>query len=83
MNEWLIVILVVVLVLGASQLPKLARNLGRSMRIFKSEMDELKTDGKNGKTVEIPAADEPDVTVTVTDATKSTPKSTAEKNGES
>jgi hypothetical protein len=33
--------------------------------------------------VEIPAADEPDVTVTVTDATKSTPKSTAEKNGES
>lgn len=83
MNEWLIVILVVAVVLGASQLPKLARNLGRSMRIFKSEMDELKADGKDKKKdgtadKEISAGDA-DVTVTVTDATKSAP----EKHGES
>jgi sec-independent protein translocase protein TatA len=76
MNEWLIVILVVALVFGASQLPKLARNLGRSMRIFKSEMDELKTDGKDGKPAEISTAtDEPDVTVVE--------KSVVEKHGES
>lgn len=41
----LILLLVVLLVFGASRLPNAARSLGRSMRIFKSEMDEMKTDG--------------------------------------
>lgn len=39
----LILVLVVLLVFGASKLPNAARSLGRSMRIFKSEMDEMKT----------------------------------------
>jgi TatA/E family protein of Tat protein translocase len=41
----IVILLIVVLVLfGAKRLPDSARNLGRSMRIFKSEMKEMKTD---------------------------------------
>ncbi|CAB4772675.1 MAG: twin-arginine translocase TatA/TatE family subunit [Actinobacteria bacterium] len=41
----LIVLLVVVLVLfGAKRLPDSARSLGRSLRIFKSEIKELQED---------------------------------------
>jgi sec-independent protein translocase protein TatA len=43
----LAVLLVVVLVLfGAKRLPDSARSLGRSLRIFKSEMKELQEDDK-------------------------------------
>ncbi|AGE36620.1 Sec-independent protein translocase subunit TatA [Corynebacterium urealyticum] len=47
----LILLLVVLLVFGASRLPNAARSLGRSMRIFKSEMDEMRTDNpeQNGQ----------------------------------
>jgi len=41
----IVILLVVVLVLfGAKRLPVSARSLGRSMRIFKSEMKEMKAD---------------------------------------
>jgi TatA/E family protein of Tat protein translocase len=41
----IVVLLIVVLVLfGAKRLPDSARSLGRSMRIFKSEMKEMKAD---------------------------------------
>ena len=41
----IVVLLIVILVLfGAKRLPDSARSLGRSMRIFKSEMKEMKTD---------------------------------------
>ena len=41
----IIILLIVVLVLfGAKRLPDSARSLGRSMRIFKSEMKEMKAD---------------------------------------
>ena len=43
----IVILLVVVLVLfGAKRLPDSARSLGKSMRIFKSEMKEMKEDGK-------------------------------------
>ena len=43
----ILILLIVVLVLfGAKRLPDSARSLGRSMRIFKSEMKEMKTDEK-------------------------------------
>jgi sec-independent protein translocase protein TatA len=42
----IILILVVVVVFGWKRLPDAARGLGRSMRIFKSEMEEMKSDGK-------------------------------------
>ena len=45
---WHIVILIVVIVLlfGWKRMPDAARSLGRSMRIFKSEVGEMKNDGK-------------------------------------
>ncbi len=45
-NPWLLLILVliVVLVFGANKLPGAARSLGRSMRIFKSEVKEMRED---------------------------------------
>lgn len=41
-----IVILVVVILFGSKKLPDAARGLGRSMRIFKSEIKEMQSDGK-------------------------------------
>lgn len=43
--QLLIIVLVIVLLFGAAKLPTMARSLGRSMRIFKSEMNEMKKDG--------------------------------------
>ena len=42
----LILVLVVVILFGWKKLPDAARSLGRSMRIFKSEVEEMKNDGK-------------------------------------
>jgi TatA/E family protein of Tat protein translocase len=43
----ILILLIVVLVLfGAKRLPDSARSLGRSMRIFKSEMKEMNQDEK-------------------------------------
>ncbi len=44
--HWLIVIAVFVLLFGAKKLPDAARSLGQSMRIFKSEVKEMKADPK-------------------------------------
>jgi len=43
----LILILVVLILFGWKKLPDVARSLGRSMRIFKSEVEEMKNDGKS------------------------------------
>jgi sec-independent protein translocase protein TatA len=44
--HWLIVIAVFVLLFGAKKLPDAARSLGKSMRIFKSEIKEMQADSK-------------------------------------
>ena len=46
---WHLIILLVLLVVlfGFKRLPDAARSIGRSMRIFKSEVQEMKTDGKS------------------------------------
>lgn len=41
----LILIVLVVLLFGANKLPGLARNMGQSMRIFKSEVSEMRKEG--------------------------------------
>jgi sec-independent protein translocase protein TatA len=51
---FLILILIVLLLFGAKRLPDLARGVGRSMRIFKSETDGLRGDGT--PSAETPAA---------------------------
>ena len=40
----LLVLIVLVILFGAKRLPDSARSLGRSMRIFKSEMKELNSE---------------------------------------
>ena len=47
--HWLIVIAVFVLLFGAKKLPDAARSLGKSMRIFKSEIKEMQSDGKDSE----------------------------------
>ncbi len=44
--HWVIVIAVFVLLFGAKKLPDAARSLGKSMRIFKSEIKEMQTESK-------------------------------------
>lgn len=46
----ILILLIVILVLfGAKRLPDSARSLGRSMRIFKSEMKEMGTEEKKSE----------------------------------
>lgn len=42
----IILVLVIGVLFGWKKLPDAARSLGRSMRIFKSEVEEMKKDGK-------------------------------------
>ncbi|MCE1178742.1 MAG: Sec-independent protein translocase subunit TatA [Micrococcales bacterium] len=42
--EIIIIALVIILLFGFKKLPDAARSIGRSMRVFKSEMDEMKTE---------------------------------------
>ncbi|NLF05726.1 MAG: Sec-independent protein translocase subunit TatA [Actinomycetales bacterium] len=42
--EWLILLLIVLLLFGARKLPDLARGVGKSLKIFKSEVKDLKDD---------------------------------------
>lgn len=76
--EILIILLVVVVLFGASKLPELARSMGRSLRIFKSEIKEMKSENNEGKkakkakkqTEEILGATEDDAeTIVVEEAT--------------
>ena len=48
-SPWKILIVAVVLIVlfGWKKLPDAARSVGRSMRIFKSEVSEMKNDGKS------------------------------------
>jgi len=48
--EWIIVLVIVLVIFGGSQVPKLARNLGKAQKEFKdglaeSERDAAETDG--------------------------------------
>jgi sec-independent protein translocase protein TatA len=45
-SHWLLILLAFILLFGAKRLPDSARSLGRSLRIFKSEIKELNPDEK-------------------------------------
>ena len=47
--EILIILVVLVLLFGAKRLPDAARSLGRSMRIFKSEVKEMGNDSRDAQ----------------------------------
>lgn len=44
--EILLIVFVILLLFGSAKLPDLARSVGRSARIFKSEVSEMQNDGK-------------------------------------
>ncbi|MGV0992397.1 MAG: Sec-independent protein translocase subunit TatA [Mycobacterium sp.] len=49
--HWAILIVVLVLLFGSKRLPDAARSLGKSMRIFKSEVKELQAENKTDSPV--------------------------------
>ncbi|MBW4095281.1 MAG: Sec-independent protein translocase subunit TatA [Acidobacteria bacterium] len=57
----IVLIVVVILLFAAPRLPGMARSLGQSMRIIKSEVKEMKNDGKpqSGSGTNGSAADSP------------------------
>ncbi|VEG56047.1 twin arginine-targeting protein translocase, TatA/E family [Mycolicibacterium aurum] len=58
--HWVIVIAVFVLLFGAKKLPDAARSLGKSMRIFKSEIKEMQADSKPEQPTQISSERVPD-----------------------
>ncbi len=55
--EILLIVFVVLLLFGSAKLPDLARSVGRSARIFKSEVNEMQKDGKKGDSAAAAADD--------------------------
>ena len=55
----IVLIIVVVLLFAAPKLPGMARSLGQSMRIIRSEVKEMKNDGKAESAPAAPAAPAP------------------------
>jgi sec-independent protein translocase protein TatA len=53
--HWAIIAILVVVLFGAKKLPDAARSLGKSMRIFKSEMREMQSENK-AEAIETPTA---------------------------
>ena len=49
-TEIIIVAVLIILIFGWKKLPDAARSLGRSARVFKSEVDEMKKDNEASKT---------------------------------
>lgn len=52
--HWLILAVVVIVLFGAKRLPDAARSLGKSLRIFKSEVRELQSENKAETSIENP-----------------------------
>ncbi len=84
---WHLIILIALLVVlfGFRRLPDAARSIGRSMRIFKSEVEEMKNDGKpsaaskdtvDGQAVNQPVPPTPPVATPAPHDTASTGNST-------
>ena len=48
-SEWIIVLVIVLLVFGGSQLPKLAKNLGKAQKEFKDGLAEGMADSDESK----------------------------------
>ena len=52
--EIIIIAVLLIVIFGWKRLPDAARSLGRSARVFKSEVDEMKNDGKDKKSETVP-----------------------------
>jgi sec-independent protein translocase protein TatA len=56
-SEWIIVLVIVLLVFGGSQLPKLAKNLGKAQKEFKDGLAEGMEDDQAGESAGDTAGD--------------------------
>ena len=54
-SEWIIVLVIVLLVFGGSQLPKLAKNLGKAQKEFKDGLAEGMEDEPSDKPSDKPS----------------------------
>ncbi|GEN78896.1 twin-arginine translocase TatA/TatE family subunit [Actinotalea fermentans] len=55
--EWLVILVIVLLLFGARRLPDLARSVGRSLRVFRSEVRDGR-DGPDDDTSSRPSGDD-------------------------
>ena len=78
--EIIVIAVLLVLVLGWKRLPDAARSLGRSMRIFKSEVSEMKQDGKSAASNDTVRGEA--VKDTPRETPRETPDSTAPRTGD-
>ncbi|MDO5034073.1 MAG: twin-arginine translocase TatA/TatE family subunit [Actinomycetaceae bacterium] len=44
----IVLLIILILVFGASKLPEIAKNIGKSAKVLKKEMKELTEDGEEG-----------------------------------
>lgn len=66
--EIILILLVVLLLFGAKRLPDLARGVGKSLRIFKDEVKDLRDDDKPSATAATPESPATGVPPTATPA---------------
>jgi len=59
--EWIIVLVVVLVIFGGSQLPKLARNLGKAQKEFKDGLSEGEKEAAQQRAADTAAAIDPAV----------------------
>jgi sec-independent protein translocase protein TatA len=83
--EIIVIIVAVALLFGWKRMPDMARSLGRSVRIFKSEVDEMRTGGMADAAAVLPtsaptATATPTATPTLAEPVTRTPASSSEKS---
>ncbi len=78
----LVLIVLAFLLFGANKLPKMARNMGQSMRILKSEVKEMKAEGSTAKQDNAQESENQDDTTPVEGTVISNSEKTAKPNSE-
>jgi sec-independent protein translocase protein TatA len=56
--EWLVILVIVLLLFGARRLPDLARSVGRSLRVFRSEVKDGRDGPEDGDTASRSSGDD-------------------------
>ena len=78
--EILLIVAVIFLLFGAKKLPDAARSLGKSMRIFKSEIKEMQSESKSDSTDGVVPPAKPIASERVEPSTgQSTPEQSSDK----
>ncbi len=62
-TEIILILVVIILLFGAKKLPDMARSLGKSARILKSEAKAMKSDGSQTAPADPPATEQPQRTI--------------------